>query len=104
MRRHTGDPLFHTEVHWNSRLVSDNAVEEVHRLKAAGDGVMEVGGANLAASLISHGPVDEYQLFLSPVVLGGGTPMFPTSDLSLHLRLVETRQFAIAVMLRYLAE
>ncbi|WP_139000198.1 dihydrofolate reductase family protein [Rhodococcus zopfii] len=93
-----------TEVHWNSRLVSDNAVEEVRKLKAAGDGVMEVGGANLAASLIPHGLIDEYQLFISPVLLGGGTPMFPTSDKRLTLRLIETRHFATVVMLRYLAE
>src|SRR5690606_1627749 len=55
-----------TEVHWNSTLVGENAVDEVRRLKAGGDGVMEVGGAGLAASLIPHGLVDEYQLFVSP--------------------------------------
>ncbi|EME16491.1 hypothetical protein G419_20915 [Rhodococcus triatomae BKS 15-14] len=93
-----------TEVQWNSRLVSDNVVEEVRKLKAAGDGVMEVGGANLAASLIPHGLVDEYQLFVSPVVLGGGTPMFPSLDTRLPLRLVETRHFATAVMLRFSAD
>lgn len=65
---------------------------------------MEVGGASLAASLIPHGLIDEYQLFISPVLLGGGTPMFPTSDKRLTLRLVETRHFATVVMLRYLAE
>lgn len=43
------------EVHWNSPLIRDNAVEEVRRLEAGGDGVMEVGGAGLAASLIRHG-------------------------------------------------
>ena len=93
-----------TEVHWNSRLVGADAVEEVRRLKAEGEGVMEVGGAGLAASLIPHGLIDEYQLFLSPVVLGGGTSMFPPLDERLQLRLVETRHFATAVMLRYLAD
>ena len=93
-----------TEVHWNSRLVSENAVDEIRTLKAAGDGVMEVGGANLAASLMPHGLIDEYQLFVSPVVLGGGTPMFPPSDKRHGLRLVETRTFAPAVMLRYRAD
>ncbi|MFD4295439.1 dihydrofolate reductase family protein [Rhodococcus sp. NPDC058532] len=93
-----------TEVHWNSRLVRDNAVEEVRRLKADGDGVFEVGGADLAASLIPHGLIDEYQVFVSPVVLGGGTPMFPPLDQRLPLRLVETRRFETAVLLRYLAE
>ncbi|UGT67651.1 dihydrofolate reductase family protein [Nocardia gipuzkoensis] len=93
-----------TEVHWNSKLISENAVEEVRRLKAGGDGVMEVGGASLAASLIPHGLIDEYQLFLMPVALGGGTPMFPPLDKRIGLRLVETRHFDTAVMLRYLVD
>jgi dihydrofolate reductase len=93
-----------TEVHWNSTLVSENAVEEVRRLKAEGDGIMEVGGASLAASLMPHRLIDEYQLFLSPVVLGGGTPLFPSLDKRLQLRLAETRHFNTVVMLRYLAD
>ncbi|WP_446222416.1 dihydrofolate reductase family protein [Nocardia sp. IBHARD005] len=93
-----------TEVAWNSTLVSANAVEEVRRLKAGGDGVMEVGGASLAASLMPHGLIDEYQVFVSPVVLGGGTPMFPSLDKRIGLRLVETRRFETAVLLRYLVD
>lgn len=93
-----------TEVQWNSTLVSEDAVEVVRKLKAEGDGLMEVGGADLAASLIQHGLVDEYQLFVSPIVLGGGTPMFPPLDKRLPLRLVETRQFATVLMLRYAAD
>ena len=69
-----------TEVHWNSTLVQENAVEEVRALKSDGDGMMEIGGANLAASVMPYGLIDEYQLFVSPVVLGGGTPMFPPLD------------------------
>lgn len=93
-----------TEVHWNSTLARGDAVEEVRRLKAAGDGAMEVGGANLAASLIPDGLVDEYHLFVSPVLLGGGTPLFPPLAGRVRLRLAETRRFATAVMLRYLAD
>ncbi|MBF6241473.1 dihydrofolate reductase [Nocardia otitidiscaviarum] len=92
-----------TEVHWNSTLVRENAVEEVRALKAGGDGVMEVGGANLAATLLPHGLIDEYQLFVSPILLGGGTPMFPDLDKHIPLRLAETRHFSTAVLLRYLA-
>ncbi|GAA5105991.1 dihydrofolate reductase family protein [Nocardia iowensis] len=93
-----------TEVHWNSTLISENAVEEVRRLKAGGDGVMEVGGASLAASLMPHGLIDEYQMFLLPVALGGGTPFFPSLDKRIQLRLTETRHFNTAVMLRYLVD
>ncbi|MFC6012890.1 dihydrofolate reductase family protein [Nocardia lasii] len=93
-----------TEVGWNSTLVSDNAVEAVRRLKSEGDGIIEVGGANLAASLMPHHLIDEYQLFVSPIVLGGGTPMFPPLPAPIPLRLVETKHFAQVVMMRYLAD
>ncbi|MGX1806292.1 dihydrofolate reductase family protein [Nocardia sp. NPDC055321] len=89
------------EVEWNSTLVSANAVEEVRRLKSEGDGVIEVGGATLAASLMPHNLIDEYHLFVSPVILGGGTPMFPLLDKRIPLRLVETRRFETATLLRY---
>lgn len=90
-----------TEVHWNSTLVSENAVEEVRRIKAEGDGVMEVGGASLASALMPHGLIDEYHLYVSPIVLGGGTPMFPALDQRIGLRLVETRRFETVMLLRY---
>ncbi|MFI6996330.1 dihydrofolate reductase family protein [Nocardia sp. NPDC050175] len=90
-----------TEVHWNSTLVSENAVEEVRKLKAGGDGVMEVGGAGLAAALIPHDLIDEYQIFLMPVVLGGGTPFLPLLDKRIQLQLTETKHFDTAVMHRY---
>lgn len=93
-----------TEVHWNSTLVSANAVEEVRKLKAGGDGVMEVGGASLGASLMPHGLIDEYQMFVAPVVLGGGTPFFPSLDKRIQLRLAETKHFNAVTLLRYLVE
>ncbi|WP_433672114.1 dihydrofolate reductase family protein [Nocardia sp. CA-136227] len=90
-----------TEVEWNSTLISENAVDVVRKLKSEGDGVMEVGGANLAASLIPHDLIDEYQLFVAPIILGGGTPMFPSLDKRIPLRLVETRNFNTVLMQRY---
>ena len=90
-----------TEVRWNSTLVRENAVEEIRALKSGGDGTMEIGGANLAAAVMPFGLIDEFQLFISPLVLGGGTPMFPPLDNSLPLRLTETRHFESVLMLRY---
>jgi dihydrofolate reductase len=48
------------------------------------------------------GLIDEYRLYVQPVVLGSGTPFFPTLDDKINLRLVETRTFGSGVVyLRY---
>jgi len=52
--------------------------------------------------MIRAGLVDEFRLFVSPVVLGGGTPFFPRLDERIDLELVETRTFGSRVVyLRY---
>jgi dihydrofolate reductase len=66
------------------------------------DGDIEVGGAALAADCIGLDLVDEYRLFVYPVIVGGGKPFFPPTQASLELELVETRSFASRVVyLRY---
>jgi dihydrofolate reductase len=90
------------EVEGNARLVRDGAVEEAARLKEETDQDIDVGGAGLAATLIEAGLVDDFRLFVIPVVLGGGTPYFPELKERVGLELVETRTFAApALYLRY---
>lgn len=92
------------EVEGNARLVRDNAEEEVARLKEEPGKDLAVGGASLASSLMRAGLIDEYRLFVSPVVVGGGTPFFPSLDKRIDLELVETRTFGSRVVyLRYRA-
>jgi dihydrofolate reductase len=89
-------------VQGNARLSRGNIVEEVAELKAQSGLDMGVGGATIAATLSQAGLIDEYRLFIHPVILGSGTPMFPTSNNQIDLRLVETRVFhSGVVMLRY---
>ena len=64
------------EVGLNARLVSVDAAGTLKRLKAETDGLILVGGAEFAASMASHGLIDEYHLYLQPVVLGEGKPFF----------------------------
>jgi len=59
----------------NSTLV-DDAETLIRRLKVELDGEIEVGGPELAGSLTDLGLVDEYRLYLHPVVLGRGKPFF----------------------------
>lgn len=86
----------------NTTLQRDGLVEEVVRLKQQPGKDLAVGGAELASELIRENLVDDYQLFVSPVILGGGTPFFPTLDERIELELVETRTFSSRVIyLRY---
>ena len=82
----------------NARLVTEGAGEEVARLKEQPGGDLAVGGAGLASTFMKLGLIDEYRLFVSPVVLGAGTPYFPALDERINLELVETRTFASRVV------
>jgi dihydrofolate reductase len=89
-------------VEWNSRLVQADAAEEVARLKAKPGFDMDVGGPNLASTLMRRGLIDEYRLFVHPVILGAGTPFFAALDDRIGLKLLETRSFGSGVVyLRY---
>lgn len=59
-----------------AKLVRDDLEGAIRRLKAERDGEIEVAGPNLARSLTDLGLIDEYRIYLHPVVLGGGTPYF----------------------------
>jgi dihydrofolate reductase len=89
-------------VGWNSRLVRDDAAAEIARLKADRGFDMDVGGPTTASSLMRQGLIDEYRVFVHPVILGGGRPFFPPLDDRIALKLLETRTFDSGVVyLRY---
>jgi len=91
------------EVTGNARLAMADVATEVARARnQPGDGVVSVGGATFAATLIELDLIDEYRLFVSPVVLGGGTPYFPPLGKPVNLELAGTRTFGSHVVyLRY---
>lgn len=86
------------KVEGNARLVRDGVAEEVAELKEQPGRDLAVGGAGLASTFIKLGLIDEYRLFVSPVVLGGGTPYFPALDERIDLELVETQTFGSRVV------
>ena len=65
-----------TSVGPNAALVEGDLEAEMRRLKAERVGEIDVGGPNLARSLGDLGLIDEYRIYLHPVVLGGGKPFF----------------------------
>ncbi|MFE1915452.1 dihydrofolate reductase family protein [Streptomyces anandii] len=91
------------EVEGNTRLASGGLAEEIGRLRAEpGEGDIAIGGAALAAEAAALGLIDEYQVMVHPVLVGGGTPFFPRHERRVDLELVETRTFSSRfVHLRY---
>lgn len=82
-------------------LISDDVVGRVRALKEEYDGEIEVSGAALAAVLGQAGLVDEYRLYVQPVVLGAGTPYF-AAGFRPQLTLVATESLPQEVtLLRY---
>ena len=74
-----------TSVGPNATLVGDDLERAMRALKAEVDGEIEVGGPKLAHSLTELGLIDEYRIYLHPVVLGGGDPYFAGSRPRLRL-------------------
>jgi dihydrofolate reductase len=87
---------------WNTTIVRDVVREEVLAMKAQPGGDLALGGADLAATFRELGLVDEYRLYVHPVLIGRGKPLFPPSDTRADLRLAGTRAFGNGVvLLRY---
>ena len=77
-----------------SRLVQGDVGTVLAELRREFDGDLDVAGANLAGQFIQRGLVDVFQLVVHPVVLGAGTPFWPSLEAPLRLRLTDTRTFA----------
>ena len=83
----------------HTRLARAGLTEE---LAALGDIEVGVGGADLAAACAALGLIDEYRVFVCPVLLGGGTPHFGEGSPRVNLELAETRTFENeTIYLRY---
>ena len=82
-----------TSVGPNATLIGDDLEGAIRALKAERDGEIEVAGPDLARSLTELGLIDEYRIYLHPVVLGRGTPYFagprPPLRLMTHDRIGE---------------
>ncbi len=87
---------------WNTVIKRDVVVDEIRALQAQPGGDMVIGGADLAATFMRHDLIDEYRIYVQPVVLGTGKRLFRDSDTMTTLRLVESRPFGSGVvLLRY---
>ncbi len=80
-------------VTWNnSRLIKENLVENVDRIKSKSTkNILIFGSAHLCHSLIQRGFIDEFMLMINPVVLGAGRTMF--ENIKMEFQLLKTRVF-----------
>jgi dihydrofolate reductase len=88
---------------WNNTQIFDADVPgTVARLKREGaKDIFLFGSADLAATLIAHGLIDEFRIAVNPVILGGGTPLFKPGE-KVRLKLIDSRPLSTGiVILRY---
>ena len=83
----------------NTRVISQDVVGAVRRLKQEPGGpIIVLGSRTLAQTLIAGGLVDEYRIVTFPVILGSGRRLFPETPHKTGLRLVGTRAFELGVV------
>jgi dihydrofolate reductase len=88
----------------NTTVLSGDPIQQVRALKEQqGQDIVITGSISLCHTLIEAGLVDEYRLFVYPVVQGRGRRLFPHGFELAKLRLLESRTFGDIVYLRYAA-
>ncbi|MDF6041859.1 dihydrofolate reductase family protein [Streptomyces sp. JH14] len=92
-----------TRADWNTTVMRDVVPGEIMALKAQPGGDLSLGGAELAVAFRKHDLIDEYRVYVHPVLIGRGKPLFLPTDAKSDLRLAGTRSFGNGVvLLRYL--
>ncbi len=87
----------------NARVLEGDIADHIEDLKATdGKDIFVFGSADLMATLLTNGLVDEIRLCLVPIVLGGGNPLFKADGVRTDFNLIESRPFSSGgVLLRY---
>jgi dihydrofolate reductase len=90
------------DTRWNTTVRREVVPEEIRELQAQPGGDMVVGGANLVDTFRRLDLIDEYRIFVHPVLVGAGTKLFRDADALTSLELLETKTFGNGVvLLRY---
>ena len=84
----------------NTELNNGDLVQEVNRLKNQnGKDIIVYGGSSFVSSLIGEGIIDEFHLFVNPVILGAGVPIFDQLKQLVKLRLKNTITYPSGIVL-----
>jgi dihydrofolate reductase len=85
---------------WNAKLIQGDVAKAIAELKQeSGKDIEMYGSASLLQTLIEHDLVDEYRIWLHPLVLGSGKRVFPERGRSAKLRLIDTRTLDSGVLI-----
>ena len=83
----------------NTIVISDQLAENINKIKKQeGKNILIFGSPAASHSLISQGLIDEYWLFVNPVLLGQGMPLFKNVTEITKLKLIETKTFSSGVI------
>ncbi len=83
----------------NTTIISDKLPENINELKQRdGKDILIFGSPRASQSLLNEGLVDEFWLFINPIILGKGMPLFNTVTSTTQLKLVESKTFDCGVI------
>jgi dihydrofolate reductase len=88
------------ETNWNNtRIISENIDEEIRRLKdQEGENMLMIGSPGIAQTFMKLKLIDEYWLYLNPVILGNGIRLFNNGHDRTNLKLIESKNFEAGVV------
>ena len=86
----------------NTSIASGNLTDEIIALKnQEGKDIIAYGGAGFVSSLIQHGLVDEFHLFINPTAIGKGLPIFAELSSRQSLALINSTQFNCGIVVQH---
>jgi dihydrofolate reductase len=90
----------------NTKIISDNIREEIHKIKQeSGKNILLIGSPTIVHTLTQEKLIDDYWLFVNPIILGNGIPLFTGLKDIVQLKLLTTKPFSSgAIGLHYLRE
>jgi dihydrofolate reductase len=101
IRKYVASTTLEEPLEWaNSNLITGDVAEEVRKLKdGPGGDLLILGSGRLAQTLAERGLIDEYQLWVHPIVLGSGKRLFRDGSPSTPLKLVDSKTSSTGVLL-----
>lgn len=89
----------------NTKVISENISENINKLKQQdGRNILIFGSPSASNAILNKGLVDEFWIFVNPVLLGQGIPLFKDIAASVKLSLIETKTFDIGVIALHYAK